>query len=89
MNRVKLMENCWELSPSRNSFKEYNAQILINRMFTMYTLGNNDEVKMLHHFQIMDVITDKQVGINFKQAMLDFINNLSDSDWHRVCKHVI
>ena len=88
MNRIKFMQGYWELSPSSNSFKEYDTQVLINRMFTMYTLGTDGEVKMLHPFQILDIIVDKQAGIDFKQALFDLVNNLSGNDWHKVCDYL-
>ncbi len=88
MNRIKFMQGYWELSPSSDSFKEYDTQVLVNRMFYPYVLGADNKVKMLHPHQIAEVITDKKAIETYKKALFNLINDLSDSDWYKVCKHL-
>ncbi|MCX8514295.1 MAG: hypothetical protein ORN24_01875 [Burkholderiales bacterium] len=88
MNRIKFMQGYWELSPSCNSFKEYDTQVLVSRMFYTYVLGMDNEVKMLHPYQIAEAITDKKAVEAYKKALFDLVHDLSASDWDKVCKHL-
>lgn len=88
MDRIKFMQGYWDLSPSKEDFVAYDAEVLITRLFGMYILCTDGKPEMLHPFQIAEVITDKQAVNTFKQAMFDFVNNLSDSDWSKVCRHL-
>jgi hypothetical protein len=88
MDRIKFMQGYWELSPSSESFREYDTQVLVSRMFYLYALGVDNEVKMLHPYQLAEVITDKKAVEAYKKALFDLVNDLSASDWDKVCKHV-
>ncbi len=84
MKRIAMIHEFWHFTPTPEDFVKYNAQILMNRMFSMYALKNG-KVEMLHHFQIEDIAKHRYgttTGID--KVLLSYIENIPESLWQDI-----
>lgn len=86
MKRIVELENYWHFTPDIQDFKALDANLLINRMHTLYTLRKNNKVEMVHVFQISDVLKESKHNIDFNTIVCNAIEKIPDLNWEKVVK---
>jgi hypothetical protein len=75
--------------PNKYDFEKYDAQILVSRILTCHALKDNDNVSMVHLFEMGAIIRENNVhtfDTHFKEMICKIINDIPEDCWQKVVK---